>query len=136
MTVTTIRPQIGSIVFADMRQISVADLPGLIEGAHKNIGMGHKFLKHIERTKLLLMVVDLHGFRLTNMHRLRTCIENIYALNKELELYDPELLNRPCILLLNKIDEDGAQAEYEQIKDVIVDLECKWKFNGISFFDI
>lgn len=112
-------------MFDDLRQISVADLPGLIEGAHKNIGMGHKFLKHIERTKLLLMMVDLHGFRLSDMHRQRTCMQNIYALNKELELYDPELLHRPCILLLNKIDEDGAQAEYEKVKDIVVDLECK-----------
>lgn len=108
----------------------MADLPGLIEGAHKNIGMGHKFLKHIERTKLLLMMVDLHGFRLSNMHLLRTCMENIYALNKELELYDPDLLNRPCILLLNKIDEHGAQAEYEKIKDIVVNLDCKLNLMG------
>lgn len=130
------RPQIGNIIFDDLRQISVADLPGLIEGAHKNIGLGHKFLKHIERTKLLLMMVDLHGFRLTNMHRLRTCIQNIYALNKELELYDSELLHRPCILLLNKIDEDGAQAEYEKVKDIVVDLECKLNLMASHFFSV
>lgn len=100
-------------------------MPGLIEGAHANIGMGHKFLKHIERTKLLLMVVDLFGFRLSVTHRLRTGIENIYALNKELELYDEDLLDRPCILVLNKIDEEGAQSEYDQIKDKILDLKCK-----------
>ncbi|XP_031616901.1 GTP-binding protein 10 homolog [Contarinia nasturtii] len=120
---TTLRPQIGTIGYSDYRQITVADLPGLIEGAHANIGMGHKFLKHIERTKLLLMVVDLFGFKLSAVHRLRTCIQNIYALNKELELYDNELLDRPCILLLNKIDEDGAQSEYDQIKEKILDLK-------------
>lgn len=125
VSVTTLRPQIGIIEYPDYRQISVADLPGLIEGAHANIGMGHKFLKHIERTKLLLMVVDLFGFRLSNVHRLRTCIQNIFALNKELELYDKELLDRPCILLLNKIDENGAQEEYEQIKEKIPDLSSK-----------
>lgn len=111
--------------YPDLRQISVADLPGLIEGAHVNIGLGHKFLKHIERTKLLLMVVDLFGFRMSVMHQLRNCIQNIYALNKELELYDKELLDRPCILLLNKIDEEGAQNEYDKIKDRILDLKCK-----------
>lgn len=111
--------------YPDFRQISVADLPGLIEGAHTNIGLGHKFLKHIERTKLLLMVVDLFGFRLSVMHQLRNCIQNIYALNKELELYDKELLDRPCILVLNKIDEEGAQDEYEKVKDRILDLQCK-----------
>lgn len=111
--------------YKDLRQISVADLPGLIEGAHVNIGLGHKFLKHIERTKLLLMVVDLLGFRLSVLHDFRTCIENIYALNKELELYNKELLERPCILVLNKIDEEGSREEYEKIKDRIRDLKCK-----------
>lgn len=97
-------------------------MPGLIEGAHANVGMGHKFLKHIERTKLLLMVVDLFGFKLSYVHRLRTCLQNIFALNKELELYDEELLNRPCILLLNKIDENGGYDEYNKIKDKINNL--------------
>ncbi|XP_055301278.1 GTP-binding protein 10 homolog [Sitodiplosis mosellana] len=120
---TTLRPQIGIIEYSDFRQITVADLPGLIEGAHANIGMGHKFLKHIERTKLLLMVVDLFGFRFSVIHRLRTCMQNIYALNKELELYDEDLLDRPCILLLNKIDKEGAQSEYDQIKEKILDLK-------------
>lgn len=115
--------------YNDLRQISVADLPGLIEGAHVNIGLGHKFLKHIERTKLLLMVVDLLGFRLSVLHNFRTCIENIYALNKELELYNKELLDRPCILVLNKIDEEGAQEEYDKIKDRIRDLKCKSCFS-------
>lgn len=114
------------IEFDDFRKISVADLPGLIEGAHANIGMGHRFLKHIERTKLLLMVVDLFGFKLSEVYRLRTCIQNIFALNKELELYDENLMHRPCILLLNKIDEDGAQQEYDAIKDKITDLKCKY----------
>lgn len=110
------------IEYPDLRQISVADLPGLIEGAHANIGMGHKFLKHIERTRLLVMVVDLFGFKLSNVHRLRTCMQNVFALNKELELYDKELIQRPCILCLNKIDETGADVEYENIKDKLHDL--------------
>lgn len=125
LSVTTLRPQLGIVEYKDLRQISVADLPGLIEGAHVNIGLGHKFLKHIERTKLLLMVVDLLGFRLSVLHDFRTCIENIYALNKELELYNKELLERPCILVLNKIDEEGSREEYEKIKDRIRDLKCK-----------
>lgn len=125
LIVTTLRPQIGTMEFGDFRQITVADLPGLIEGAHANIGLGHKFLKHIERTKMLLMVVDLFGFKLSAVHRLRTCIQNIFALNKELELYDKDLIDRPCILLLNKIDETGAQSEYDQIKDKVQDLKCK-----------
>lgn len=117
--VTTLRPQIGVIEYPDYRQITVADLPGLIEGAHANIGMGYKFLKHIERTKLVLMVVDLFGFKLSNVH------QNIFALNKELELYDKELLHRPCVLLLNKIDVKDAQNEYELIREKLDDLSCK-----------
>lgn len=122
ISVTTIRPQIGTITFNDLRQISVADLPGLIEGAHVNIGMGYKFLKHVERTRLLLMVVDLFGFQLSNAHHQRTCLENIYALNKELEMYDKELLKKPCILLLNKIDQDGSQDKYDEIKEKVLNL--------------
>jgi Obg family GTPase CgtA len=64
---TTIRPQIGIAEFKDFRRISVADLPGLIEGAHANFGMGHRFLKHVERTKLLLFVVDINGFQLAQV---------------------------------------------------------------------
>lgn len=122
--VTTIRPQIGTVNYDDLRQISVADLPGLIEGAHANIGMGHKFLKHIERTRLLLMVVDMHGFRLSPSHAQRTCLENVFALNKELELYDEQLLRKPCVLLVNKID--TAQSEGE-VRELVKRL---WRLDG------
>ncbi|XP_065072687.1 GTP-binding protein 10 homolog [Ochlerotatus camptorhynchus] len=108
---TTIRPQIGTIEYEDYRQITIADLPGLIEGAHANFGMGHKFLKHVERTRLLLIIVDVFGFQLSQSHKKRNCLENIYALNKELELYDPTLLEKSCVLLVNKMDKDGAIEE-------------------------
>jgi len=85
----------------------VADLPGLIEGAHANFGMGHKFLKHIERTRLLVFMVDIFGFQLSPRHPHRDCVANIFALNKELELYDPSLLEKPSVLLLNKMDKEG-----------------------------
>lgn len=69
-----------------------------------HLGMGYKFLKHIERTRLLVMVVDIFGFKLSPSHPHRSSIENVFALNKELELYDESLFEKPCILLLNKID--------------------------------
>lgn len=101
----------------------MADLPGLIEGAHGNIGMGHKFLKHVERTRLLLIMVDIFGFRLSAQHAKRDCLENIYALNKELELYDETLLDKPCVLLVNKMDLKGASEVYKTIKPTINNLE-------------
>lgn len=125
--VTTIRPQIGTVEYSDLRSISIADLPGLIEGAHANFGMGHKFLKHIERTRLLLFMVDIFGFQLSPRHPHRDCLSNIYALNKELELYDPTLLEKPCVLLLNKMDKEGAQQILQNLKPSINDLS-----NGLA----
>lgn len=80
--VTTIRPNLGIVKYKDLRQISIADLPGLIEGAYCNKGMGHQFLKHVERTKLLLMIVDINGFQLSTKFPHRTCLETIMLLTK------------------------------------------------------
>lgn len=80
--VTTIKPNIGKIIYKDFRQISMADLPGLIEGAHVNKGMGHNFLRHVERTKLLLLVVDINGFQLSPNYPHRTAMETVLLLNK------------------------------------------------------
>lgn len=88
LIVTTIRPNIGVMTYNDLRQISMADLPGLIEGAHSNIGMGHRFLRHVERTKLLLLVVDINGFQLNPKHKFRSCLDTVV------------LLNKVCILIL------------------------------------
>ncbi|CAG2231017.1 GTP-binding protein 10,GTP-binding protein 10 homolog,GTPase Obg,GTPase Obg/CgtA [Mytilus edulis] len=120
---TTLKPQIGMMVYNDHRQITVADLPGLIEGAHVNYGLGHKFLRHIERTKLLLFMVDLFGFQLkphTTLHR--TAFETIILLNKELELYKEELLDKPAVLALNKIDCDPEGKAAEEVLQKLKNL--------------
>lgn len=122
-SVTTIQPQLGIVQYDDLRQISVADLPGLIEGAHANFGLGHKFLKHVERTRMLVVMVDIFGFQLSPKHPKRNYLETIFALNKELELYDPSILEKPAILLLNKVDKEEAAQELNRYESVLPNLE-------------
>ncbi|KAL6257339.1 hypothetical protein P5V15_010912 [Pogonomyrmex californicus] len=119
---TTIRPKLGIIKYSDLREITVADLPGLIEGAHMNIGMGHKFLKHIERTKLLLFIVDIQGFQLSSKHVRRSCLDTVVLLNKEIELYKPDLLKMPAMIIINKLDTDNADSILKEIKPALQDL--------------
>jgi len=108
--------------YNDLRQITVADLPGLIEGAHMNIGMGHKFLKHIERTKLLMFIVDIQGFQLSPKHGHRSCLETVVLLNKEIELYKPDLLKMPAMIIINKMDTENADNILKEIKPALHNL--------------
>ncbi|XP_041524402.1 GTP-binding protein 10-like [Microtus oregoni] len=112
---TTLKPELGKIIYNDFKQISVADLPGLIEGAHMNKGMGHKFLKHLERTRQLLFVVDISGFQLSSVTPYRTAFETIILLTKELELYKEELQTKPALLAVNKMDLPDAQVKLEKL---------------------
>nr|XP_004457692.2 GTP-binding protein 10 [Dasypus novemcinctus] len=112
---TTLKPELGKIMYQDFKQISVADLPGLIEGAHLNQGMGHKFLKHIERTRQLLFVVDVSGFQLSSQTHYRSAFETIILLTKELELYKEELQTKPALLAVNKMDLPNAQDRFHEL---------------------
>ncbi|TFK07642.1 GTP-binding protein 10 [Platysternon megacephalum] len=112
---TTLKPELGKIMYPDYKQVSVADLPGLIEGAHANKGMGHKFLKHVERTKQLLFVVDVSGFRLSSKTRFRTAFETVLLLTQELELYKEELRTKPALLAVNKMDLPSAQDSLNEL---------------------
>lgn len=87
-----------------------------------NIGMGHKFLKHIERTKLLLFIVDIQGFQLSNKYARRSCLETVILLNKEIELYKPDLMKMPAMIIINKMDTDNADNIYKEIEPVLRDL--------------
>ncbi|MFT7819411.1 GTP-binding protein 10 [Arapaima gigas] len=79
---TTLKPELGKIMYPDYKQISMADLPGLIEGAHMNKGMGHQFLKHVERTRQLVFVVDICGFQLSPKTPFRSAFETVQLLIK------------------------------------------------------
>lgn len=85
--------------------------------------MGHQFLKHVERTKLLLLIIDIFGFQLSQNHLKRNCLQNVYALNKELELYDATLLDKPTVLLVNKMDMNGSVEEFLQYEKQLNNLE-------------
>jgi len=107
---TTLHPIIGVVQFSGYDRATVADIPGLIEGAHLNVGLGHEFLRHVVRCKLLLMVLDMAGSEGRNP------IENLGALRKELKLYDPTLTERPWIVIANKMDLPEAAANLKAFK--------------------
>lgn len=94
--------------------MSIADLPGLVEGAHRNVGRGHRFLQHIERTRALLYVVDITGFQLSSRHPVLDPYTAIQVLVKELELYCPGLAHsRKAVLVVNKMDTPQAPMSME-----------------------
>ena len=107
---TTLHPQIGIVEYADFFRLTVCDVPGLIEGAHQNVGLGHAFLRHIERCKILVLLLDMAG---TDA---REPWDDYKQLLKELELYDPGLLKRPRLVVANKMDEPAAVENLKKFK--------------------
>lgn len=95
---TTLRPTVGVLELDDYRRATIADIPGLIEGAHRNVGLGHDFLRHITRCRVLLFVVDIAG------SEGRHPIEDLQSLRREVDLYDPRLSTRPWCIIANKMD--------------------------------
>ena len=110
---TTLHPQIGIVEYADWHRLTVCDVPGLIEGAHKNVGLGHAFLRHIERCKILVLLLDMAGA--DN----RAPWDDYKQLLKELELYDPALLEKSRLVVANKMDESVAEENLKQFKKKI-----------------
>jgi GTPase len=110
---TTLHPQIGIVEYADWKRLTVCDVPGLIEGAHKNVGLGHKFLRHIQRCKILVLLLDMAG---TDG---RKPWDDYKQLLSELELYDPVLLEKPRLVVANKMDEAVARENLKQFKKKI-----------------
>lgn len=107
---TTLQPNLGFIELANYRRIYIADIPGIIEGAYENRGLGLEFLRHIERTKLLIFVLDASGIDNRNP------TDDYRILRKELQSYNPELLARPFLVALNKIDTEESVAHIEHFK--------------------
>jgi GTPase len=114
---TTLAPHIGTVSFPDFTQITIADLPGLIEGASQNKGLGHEFLRHIERTSALAYVIDLTGTRFGRDPRDIEPYEAILILRDELEKYQKGLASRPSVIIANKIDEPGAKKALAKFKN-------------------
>jgi GTP-binding protein len=107
---TTLHPQIGIVEYADFHRLTVCDVPGLIEGAHRDVGLGHEFLRHIERCVVLVLLLDMAG------EDGRAPWDEYRNLLKELELYDPGLLERPRLVVGNKMDEPVAEENLKKFK--------------------
>jgi GTP-binding protein len=107
---TTLHPQIGIIEYPDFHRLTVCDVPGLIEGAHRDVGLGHEFLRHIERCKVLVLLLDMAG---TDG---RAPWDDYKSLLSELELYDPALLQRPRLVVANKMDEPASAENLKKFK--------------------
>lgn len=111
---TTLNPNLGVVDLDGTKGFVIADIPGLIEGASEGVGLGHEFLRHIERTKVIIHIVDAAGTEG------RDPIEDIYAINKELEAYNPDIAKRPQVIAANKIDvlytEEFEESAIDKIK--------------------
>ena len=122
---TTLQPNLGVVDMDEGFGFVIADIPGLIEGASEGIGLGHEFLRHVERTKVLIHVVDAAGVEG------RDPIADIRAINTELERYNPELLKKPQVIAANKTD-----AIYDPESSIIADLKAEFGKEGIEVFPI
>ena len=110
---TTLHPQIGILEYEDWKRLTVCDVPGLIEGAHMNVGLGHAFLRHIQRCKVLVLLLDMAG---TDA---RAPWDDYKQLLRELELYDPAMLEKPRLVVANKMDEAIAEKNLREFKKKI-----------------
>jgi len=104
---TTLNPMVGVVEFPKFRRCTVADIPGLIEGAHENRGLGHEFLRHITRCKLLLFVIDMAG------SEGRDPVEDLETLRMEIKLYDEDVSKYEWLVIANKMDLEGADENLE-----------------------
>lgn len=120
---TTLEPHLGVVDLGDFKTFVVADIPGLIEGAHSGAGLGDRFLRHVERTRLLLHLVDVSS------HSGRDPVSDYEVINRELAAYDPQLAERPQFVVATKLD---ALDEPERLES----LRRRARADGREFFEI
>ncbi len=120
---TTLRPNLGIVEFDDFKRILIADIPGIIENAHENRGLGFAFLRHIERTSSLVFLIELAPFQE------RDPFEEFLMLRRELELYNPAMLEKPFLTVLNKIDMEGSEELAKSFKE-------RYPFDSSTLFEI
>lgn len=118
---TTLIPNLGVVVTRDKNSFVIADIPGLIEGAHEGTGLGHDFLRHIERNRMLLYILD------AAQTDGRNVLEDFATLRSELGHYNPQLLDRPYLIVANKLDIPEAQENFKVLQELYGD-----KVYGIS----
>ena len=122
---TTLSPNLGVVDLDGAKGFVMADIPGLIEGASEGVGLGHEFLRHIERTKMMIHVVDAAG------SEGRDPVDDIYKINAELENYNPEIAKRPQVIAANKTD-----LIYGDEDETIDRLKAEFEPKGIRVFPI
>jgi len=108
---TTLHPVVGVMELPGYRNATIADIPGLIEGAHRGIGLGHEFLRHIARCRILIFVVDIAGSEGRNP------VEDLQKLRQEIDLYDPILSSRPWLIAANKMDLPNATENLKALRE-------------------
>lgn len=122
---TTLNPNLGVVDLDGTKGFVIADIPGLIEGASEGVGLGHEFLRHIERTKVIVHIVDAAGTEG------RDPMEDIEAINRELEAYNPDIAKRPQVIAANKID-----AIYDREDSAIDAIKAEFEPKGIAVYPI
>lgn len=128
---TTLNPNLGVVDLEGTKGFVIADIPGLIEGASEGVGLGHEFLRHIERTKVIIHIVDAAGTEG------RDPVEDIYAINRELEAYNPDLAKRPQVIAANKMDAVYNEALHHNEDSSPLDaIRKEFEPKGISVYPI
>ena len=120
---TTLVPNLGMVGLSDHRHMVLADIPGLIEGAHTGAGLGHRFLRHLERTRILLHLLEI------SPEETRNPWDDYQTINRELALFDPDLAKRPQIVVLNKVDDPATADAFPEWKETFAN-------NGVELLAI